>query len=150
MIQKKIKSTSKIAIHHAATTFIDFIALSLILKDIKKLVEISSFSFLISITFLFLATALSAYTTNRAYEIQDKNKIIGNATVIFVLIKVTLFVMIGFLLNNILGMGTDILLSSSMGLFLLKEVVISATVFYVASKLFLKESQIQSVQQEVF
>jgi len=148
MIQKKIKSTSKLAIYHATGTFVNFLAFSFILKDIKKLVESSFFSFLISVIFLFLATALSGYTINRAYEIKGKNKIINKATVIFVLIKFTLFVMLGFLLNNTLGVSTDILFSSSIGLFLLEEIVMSATIFYAASKLFLKESQVQQIQQE--
>ena len=146
MIQKKIKSTFKIAVHHAATTFMFFLAFSFFFKDIKGLVDGVFLNLLISVAFLFGVTAFSAYTTNRVYVIQDKNKIVNNATVIYVLIRITLIIMLGFLLSNILGMNTDILLNSSISLLLAGEIAISAAVFYIASKLFLKEeSQIQSV-----
>ena len=141
MSQKKVRSAFGIGVHHAATTFMFFLTLSFLLRDIKGSVDDVFLSLLISVTFLFLVTSLSAYTTNRAYVIQDKNKIVNNATVTYVLIKITLIIILGFLLSNILEVSTDFLFSSSISLFLVGEIVVSAAVFYVASRLFIKGSE---------
>jgi hypothetical protein len=139
---KQIASDFKIAFSYAGYCYAFSIGFGTTMSSLRSLHISSWITFIMAIGIFFLVSAISANIINNNYIIKNKNKIVTLSTLIFSSIQIVILLMLGTLINQI--MGTDLSMLIPVGLIIIVGVVVNAAIFYIAGRVFLKEDLSES------